>query len=246
MTGAIGVVGGVGPLAAAHFYQRLLQLSGADRDEEYPAVILVAERVPSRIAHLSGTGPSPLPVLMKVARRLVAAGAESIVIPSATTHAYRGEIAAAGGVPVFNLLEETGRRLGERKYRNPLVLATESTVGLGLFEPYLKNGIRARYPSVSEQHEVNGFIEAVKRGADPEAGRRKLALWINEKAPHYGADSVVLGCTELPLINPGGSLRLPTVDTTDVLAEAVLRRTAAPQGDEAASTSLPILVRKSF
>ncbi|MFF8618461.1 aspartate/glutamate racemase family protein [Streptomyces sp. NPDC015350] len=246
MTGAIGVVGGVGPLAAAHFYQRLLQLSGADRDEEYPTVILVAERVPSRIAHLAGTGPSPLPVLVEVARRLVAAGAESIVIPSATTHAYREEIAAAGGVPVFNLLKETGRRLRERQYRSPLVLATESTIRLGLFEPYLKNGIRARYPSASEQREVNGFIEAVKRGADPEVCRRRFAQWINEIAPHSGADSVVLGCTELPLINPGGSLRLPTVDTTDVLAEAVLRRTTAPEGGEAAPASPPILVREAF
>ncbi|MGK5529724.1 aspartate/glutamate racemase family protein [Streptomyces sp. URMC 129] len=228
MTGAIGVVGGVGPLAAAHFYQRLLQLSGADRDEDYPTVILIAERVPSRIAHLAGTGPSPLPVLVEVARRLVAAGAESIVIPSATTHAYREEIAAAaGGVPVFNLLEETGRRLRERQYRHPLILATESTVGLGLFKPHLEDGIRARYPSVSEQHEVNGFIEAVKSGADPAVCRQKFAQWINDIAPRSGVDSVVLGCTELPVINPGGSLLLPTVDTTDVLAEAVLRETAA-------------------
>lgn len=223
MTGAIGVVGGVGPLAAAHFYQRLLQLSEADRDEDYPTVILIAERVPSRIAHLTGTGPSPLPVLVKVARRLVAAGAESIAIPSATTHAYREEIAAAGGVPVFNLLEETGRRLRERQYRHPLVLATESTVRLGLYEPHLKDGIRARYPAVSEQREVNGFIDAVKRGADLEAYRRRFAQWINEIAPRSGADSVVLGCTELPVINPSDSLLLPSVDTTDVLAEAVLR-----------------------
>ncbi|WP_045694384.1 aspartate/glutamate racemase family protein [Streptomyces rubellomurinus] len=223
MTGAIGVVGGVGPLAAAHFYQRLLQLSGADRDEDYPTVILIADRVPSRIAHLAGRGPSPLPVLVEVARRLVAAGAESIAIPSATTHAYREEIAAAGGVPVFNLLEETGRRLRERQYRHPLVLATESTVRLGLYEPHLEDGIRAHYPSASEQHEVNGFIEAVKRGTDLEVYRRKFAQWINEIAPRSGADSVVLGCTELPVINPSGTSHLPTVDTTDVLAEAVLR-----------------------
>lgn len=245
MTGAIGVVGGVGPLAAAHFYQRLLQLSGAERDEDYPSVVLVAERVPSRIAHLAGTGPSPLPILVEVARRLVAAGAESIVIPSATTHAYREEIVAAGGVPVFNLLEETGRRLRERQYRNPLVLATESTIGLGLFEPYLEDGIRAHYPSASEQCEVNGFIEAVKRGADPEACRRRFAKWINEIAPNSGADSVVLGCTELPLINPGSSLRLPAVDTTDVLAEAVLRRIAETEGGGLA-TSPPILVKEAF
>lgn len=83
-------MGGFGPLAGAHFYRRLIELTDAHSDEQHlPLLLLSDPAVPSRLQHLAGEGPSPLPKLLEMARRLVAAGADLIAIPSATVHAYQ-------------------------------------------------------------------------------------------------------------------------------------------------------------
>ncbi|MFI5783170.1 aspartate/glutamate racemase family protein [Nocardia sp. NPDC051570] len=221
MTRRIGIVGGVGPLAAAHFYQRLLQVSGSYFDEDYPAAILVGEQVPSRIGHLLWGGPSPLPILLDAIRRLERAGADLIVIPSATTHAYYDTLTAAASVPICNLLAETSDTCDRHNYRRVLFLATAATARLRLFEPHLSWKAQALYPDPPVQRAVNDLIERVKRGASVEALRPELDQWIN-RASRPGIDCVVLGCTELSLIAPE-SEEQPVVDITDVLAHAALR-----------------------
>ncbi|WP_018680186.1 aspartate/glutamate racemase family protein [Actinokineospora enzanensis] len=217
----IGIVGGVGPIAAAHFYERLLRLSGASTDETYPAVVLVAERVPSRVAHLVGTGPSPLPTLIDAARRLERAGAGVVAIPSVTTHAYRDDIAAAVRVPVCDLLSDTGAALDRLGFRRPLILATEATACLRLLEPHLTNGTEPEYPDPAGQRVIDGLIDAVKRHSPAESLRADLTEWLVRR---LGAepDCVLLGCTELSVIAPGVDLPVPVLDVADVLARSVL------------------------
>jgi aspartate racemase len=224
----LGIIGGVGPLAAAHFYRRLIQLTPADDDVAHLPVVLASEQVPSRIAHLQGHGPSPVPALLRAARTLVAAGADTLVIPSATTHAYRDEVVAAVDVPVLDLYEELGRRLRESGQRRPVLLATSPTAALRLYEAKLAPGAQAAYPSASAQHEVDALIAGVKSGAPAPALVARLRRLIVDGPWPDDADCVVLACTELPVIGLVDSpLSIPLIDVTDVLAAAVLGRWAA-------------------
>ena len=222
----VGIVGGVGPYAAIHFYERLLRLSGATADEAYPATVMVAEQVPSRIDHLLGAGESPLPVLLGTVRQLERAGADVIAIPSATTHAYRDELAAAVSVPVGDLLLETALTLQRLGYRRPLILATRATATLSLFEPKLPPGPQVRYPDDPAQRRVSDFITRVKRG-EPAAGlRAEFTEWIERNADD--PDCVILGCTELSVIAPDVPVHAPIVDVTDVLARAMIAAIERP------------------
>lgn len=205
-------------MAAAHFHQRLLRLSGASVDHEYPASILVGEQIPSRIAHLLGRGPDPLPALLNAVAMLERAGADFIVVPSATTHAYYTALVSAARVPVCNLLAETSAECERRAYRRVLLLATEATRQLRLFEPYLSG--RVRYPEF--QRAIGCLIEQVKSGGPVEELRRELGHWI-DSYDRDDVDGVVLGCTELSVVAPENT-RLPTVDITEVLAHAALGR----------------------
>ncbi|CCH20564.1 putative aspartate racemase FomE protein [Micromonospora lupini str. Lupac 08] len=225
----LGVVGGVGPLAVAHFYQRLIQLTPAVEDDEHLEVVLVAERVPSRIAYLRGVGPSPVPALLRAAKHLEAAGVDALVIPSATTHAFRDDVARAVAVPVLDLLAEVGAVLAGRGFRRPVFLATAPTARLRLYEPHLQAGTRPLYPSAPAQRRVDALIDGVKRGEPVEALRAGLTELIAAGPWPIGADCVVLACTELPVIAPrGGAGPLPLVDVTEVLAHAVLARRLMP------------------
>lgn len=228
----IGIVGGVGPYASLHFCHEVLRLSGASTDETYPATVLVAEQMPSRIDHLLGRGPSPLPALLRTVEKLERAGADVIAIPSATTHAYLPQLASAVSVPVFDLLAETAAHLARIRCRRPLFLATEATVSLGLFEPFLAAGAAARYPDPARQGETSDFIDRVKGGDSLPELRDKFTHWIQGLGigRDTDPDCVVLACTELSLIAPVSG-RTPVVDVTEVLARAVLANAALMNPD---------------
>jgi aspartate racemase len=222
----IGILGGLGPYASLHFCHEVFRLSGATTDEAYPAIVLISEQVPSRRAHLLGRGASPLPVLLRMVEQLERAGAEVIAIPSATTHAYLPELAQAVSVPVCDLLAETAAALERNRCRRPLFLATEMTVGLGLFEPYLPAGTVARHLDPEHQRDINDFITQVKRGDPVPKLQEKFTHWVErlEIGRDGDPDCLVLACTELSLIAPPADGRTQVIDVTEVLAEAVLTR----------------------
>lgn len=225
----IGVVGGVGPLAAAYFYERLLRLSGATKDEDYPAVVLAAEQVPSRVDHLLHGGPNPLPALLRAIQQLERAEVDMIAIPSVTTHAYRAALTAATAIPVLDLLAETGTTLVRSGLHRPLILGTSATTTLRLLEPYFPAAIDPHYPDAEAQQTINNFIDLVKRGQPTNPLRAQLTTWINcALRIDQTLDCVVLGCTELSVIAPKPQRELPLVDVTEVLAKAVLATVATP------------------
>src|SRR5579875_1708753 len=92
----LGVLGGMGPLASAHFMARLTLLTPATRDQDHiPAVLWSDPRVPDRNAARLGTGADPLPVLLRGLAGLRAAGAGAIAIPCNTAHGWYDGMTAA-------------------------------------------------------------------------------------------------------------------------------------------------------
>lgn len=216
----IGIVGGVGPLAAAHFYRRVIELSPASRDEDHIPVVLVSEAVPSRIAHLQGLGRSPAPVLQRAVRTLDAARVDAIAVPSATTHAYLADMRQVTELPILDLLGETAAVLEASGFSEALVLATRPTARLGLYEQRLRS-VTPRYPDTDGQVVVDELIENVKQGRPLEPLRRRLAgLVAGWSKPET---CVVLGCTELGVIAAPTEGSGAVIDASDVLARAVIR-----------------------
>lgn len=203
------------------------------RDEDHLPVVMVSERIPSRVRHLIHGGPSPLPALRRAARALVLSGADTIAVPSATTHAYRSRLADEVAVPVLDLLARVGEALTGLGCARPVLLATVATRRLGLYEPHLPEPMKARYPTDQGQRQVDGIIDAVKRGEPLEALREHLSHLLCERPWPGDADCVVLGCTELSVVAPAMAC-LPLLDVTDVLARTVVTQwePVAPRGGE--------------
>ena len=220
----IGIVGGVGPLAAAHFYQRVIELSPAARDEDHVPVVLVSEAVPSRIAHLQGVGRSPVPALQRAVRTLDAAQVDAIAVPSATTHAYLSDMQEVTELPIFDLLGETANALEATGFGKALVLATQPTAQLGLYEQRLRT-VEPSYPDAAGQATVDELIEQVKQGQPLEPLRQRLAGLVADWAQPESC--IVLGCTELGVIAPTGEPSGTVIDASDVLARTVVRAAGA-------------------
>lgn len=232
----IGIMSGLGPLAGAHFLRRIIELTPAQGDDEHLPVVLVSEpRIPSRLRHLEGLGESPVAALQQVANRLVLAGAEAIAIPSSTAHIYVEDIAASVPVPVVNMIGEVVNRIVEQGCRSIALLATTPTRTFGVYDPALTAaGVRTAYPDEESQREVMEIIGLVKGHRVELAKLGERLSSISDRTWARMADGLLLACTETPIIFPKelwsarhSTAGRPLFDATDILAEAVIRWSAA-------------------
>jgi aspartate racemase len=221
----VGVLGGMGPLATADFYTKLVMLTPATRDREHLHVIIESNpEIPDRTAAVLGEGPDPTPELVATAQRLVQAGAGIIAIPCNSAHIFLEAIRGSISVPVLDMMEEVARAAQELRPvpRTIGLLATTGTLRARLYQAALTNrGIATVEPAGPGQDTVMAVIYAVKAGNLGGPIQAALGAAIADLA-RQGAEAIVLACTELPLIAPAEA-PVPLLDATTILARAVLR-----------------------
>jgi aspartate racemase len=224
----LGVLGGMGPLASAHFMLRLTLLTPAERDQDHiPTVLWSDPRVPDRIAGQRGTGPDPLPWLLRGIRGLRQAGCGAIVIPCNTAHGWFEPMAEAAGVPILHIVEAAATDLLRIGITGGTIglIGTVPTLAMRLYQDRLGDrGWACLEPDIEQMERlVLPAIALVKVNRLAEA-YAPLVEVVNSLASR-GASAVVLGCTEVPLgiqAGPSSALRVPVVDTIDALARAAI------------------------
>ncbi|HET7037665.1 MAG TPA: amino acid racemase, partial [Thermomicrobiaceae bacterium] len=108
----IGILGGMGPLATADLYRKIIEVTPARTDQEHLHVIIDADpSIPERTTALLHGGEDPTPKLIAGARRLAAAGVDFIIVPCNTAHAFLPRVEAAVDVPFISMIEETARHV---------------------------------------------------------------------------------------------------------------------------------------
>jgi aspartate racemase len=174
-----------------------------------------------------------------MARGLIAQGAEVLVMPCNTAHAFAEAIvAAAGDVPFLDLIETTVAATRARlpSARAVGLLATDGTLDGRIYhDAYAAAGLEALAPTVDDQRRVMAAIYAVKRGragAEDAAALRDVAA----RLAAAGAEAVVAACTEVPLLLHDGDVvvagrSVPIIASTDELvARTVTVATAGGRG----------------
>jgi len=159
------------------------------------------------------------------AQRLVRAGAEVLVMPCNSAHAFLDAIRGAVPVPVLDIMEEVAFAAAALRPAPKAagLLATAGTVRQRLYHVALgRRGIAVLAPEPNEQRGVSEAIDAVKRG-DVGPGVRARARAMAEALVRAGADAIVLGCTEFPLVLTSEDVAVPVLDSTEILARAALR-----------------------
>lgn len=233
-TKAVGILGGMGPLAGHVFHGWLLEATKATRDQDHLHVVLDADpAVPDRTAYLLGVGEDPKPRIVTSAIRLAAAGAELLVMPCNTANALMGDIASHIDVPFVDWIETTVDAAINRGAKRVGVLATTGTIRTGIYQRALGGrGIETLVPNPAGQARVMDTIYGLagaKRGAVAPRRKREL-LQVTDDLRGRGADLVVLGCTELPLVLPASSRRwpVPALDPARAVATETVKRAGAP------------------
>ncbi|MBR2353250.1 MAG: aspartate/glutamate racemase family protein [Clostridia bacterium] len=220
----LGILGGLGPMSGIRFCEMLTDHTLAATDQEHINFLLSSRAdTPDRTAFILGKSKeNPSPVMQTEVKRLIAAGADRIVIPCNTAHYFYREIAKVSSVPVLNIIDRTADFCAFCGMRRIGVLATEGTAASGAYRSILESrGMEYLSPTKEEQATVTHIIYGeIKSGMPPHIDR---LLAVADSLFAKGADTVILGCTELSLLKP----MLPTdrsfTDSLEVLAACAIR-----------------------
>ena len=229
----VGILGGMGPAATADLYTKIIAATPASRDQDHIHIVIWADpTVPDRSDALLHGGEDPTPWLLHGATQLVAMGASFIAVPCNTAHAFFPSLAPAITVPFLHMMDEvaTAVELTHPSIERVGLLATTGTIASGLYQEWFaKHHIEVVVPNDGLQERVvMGAIHRVKAG---EMGQETTEM-LSEAAVYlveHGAEALIAGCTELPLVFRDGDASVPIIDPTRVLAEAVVRRACASQ-----------------
>ena len=226
MKKSIGILGGMGPLATADLFRKLVLLTDAAQDNDHIRVYIDDNAsIPDRSAAILSGGADPMPAMTESLRKLEACGADCIIMPCNTAHYFLPRLQALTEVPFLSMLEATAKACAARfPGRTAAVLATKGTLSAGLYQAALEQeDIPFLLPNEAERDALMRVIyDGVKAGKGPEAYRADL-LSVTGALAARGTDYFILGCTELPLAAQAVSLPWPAVDPTAELAKAAIR-----------------------
>jgi len=221
----IGILGGMGPEATADLYLRIIRATPAKRDQDHPRVIIYSNsKVPDRTAAILGTGPSPMPELIRAGKRLEESGADFIIIPCNTAHYFIDQLQKELRVPILHMIRLSAAEARESypKAKKAGLLATDGTVKSGLYKAaFAEVGIETIEPMPEGQADVmKAIYQCIKAGNLIDGGL--LLRGVANDLIASGADMIICGCTEVSLVLKQGDLSVPVLDPLQVLAEVAV------------------------
>jgi len=223
----IGILGGMGPEATIDLFYKIIKFTPAEKDQEHLRIIIDNNpKIPDRTAAILGKGEDPLPALQETAQNLEKAGADFIVIPCNTAHYFLSSIQESVNIPVLNMIEETAK---ETKKRIPRIKKVGLLASIGAYKSeiyhqhFKKFNIEVISPQEKDKEEIMKVIYTIKAG-DLSKGVKKNILKITQKLIDKGAEAIIAGCTEIPLILKEGDISVPLIDPTQILAKAAVQK----------------------
>jgi len=220
----LGIIGGMGPMASAYFLQLLTTMTEASSDQEHiHAVLDSCTQIPDRTSFILGqSSEDPFPHIVESGQRLIDAGCDVIAMTCNTSHYFFDRIEQSLSVPMINLIRESANYLKERGINKAGLMATDGTVSSGLYQKeFAAAGIEVVVPSAEYQKAVMHIIyDNVKAGTEPEL---PLFYDIARSMVGDGAQVIVLGCTELPLVKRDAASPASFIDPMEVMAMRAIR-----------------------
>lgn len=224
MKKTIGIIGGMGPLATCDLFRKIIDVTDAGCDQEHIRVCIDNNtEIPDRTAAILHGGADPVEQMVLSAKGLCAMGADVLIMPCNTAHYFYERVSEAVSIPFLHMIEETAAAIKAKGIRRVGLLATDGTVQSGVYaKAFEKAGISMMVPSAQGQKAVMGLIyEGVK------AGNYRYNLddfyAAMDALLDSGAETLVLGCTELPVAFDMFGIERPHIDPTKVLAAAAVK-----------------------
>lgn len=223
----IGVLGGMGPDATVDLFQKIVAKTSAEKDQDhYKLLIYNNPQIPDRTAAILEDGENPLPALIASAKKLEKGKADFLVMPCNTAHYYYEDLTKNINIEIVNMIEETAKKASEHSenIKKMALMGTRGVMKSKIYHKALKKfDIEVVEPSNKNMDKTMEVIYAIKSGKQDSKRQReltKIAVELLEK----GAEGLILGCTELPLLFDEESFDYPLFISQEILAERAVEK----------------------
>ena len=226
----VGIMGGMGPEAGVDLFSRSTAETHAKCDTDHLHIILDSNpKMPSRQDAILHGGESPVPAMIATAKNLVNAGADFIIIGANTAHYFYDEVAAAVPVPFLHIIheavKETIRLVPDIKKVG--VMATTAAMQAHVYEKSCGQfGLEVVAPDAEIQDLMQSAIFDHDYGFKYNGRTEKCIEAAKQVAEHLmakGAEALIMGCTEIPLILGDTTFSVPLIDPNEIIAKAAVR-----------------------
>ena len=215
----LGILGGLGPMSTAYFYEMITGHTKAECDQDHIDIVISSSATtPDRTGYILGESKdNPAERMICDARKLINFGADVIAIPCNTAHYFYREVQDNISVPIINIIYETVKFCHDRGAEKIGIMATDGTVQTETYQQMAKEfGIECVTPSPENQKRVMDIIYgSVKKGLPVNMEKFRK---VSRELTKAGCDRIILGCTELSLIKRDYDLDSFYVDALEVLA----------------------------
>ena len=221
----IGIIGGLTWHSTLDYYRLLNEEMNARMGGYHAAKIILNSVDFAEIKVLTENQDwNGLTVIMcKAAKAVEAAGASCLMIGANTMHNIADEIQAAINIPVIHIAEATAAEVKNKNLKTVALLGTKYTMQLDFYKKKLADqGISTIIPMGDEIEFINHSIysEFSKGLFLPET--KKKYLFIIDKLVKLGAEGIIFGCTEIPILIKQADCSVPVFDTAHIHSMAAV------------------------
>ncbi|MBA7618062.1 Broad specificity amino-acid racemase YgeA [subsurface metagenome] len=222
----IGLIGGMSWNSSLEYYRLINELVSRKLGGLHSACVVLYSLDFEEIerAQRESRWEDAADILAKAAIALEQAGADFLLICTNTMHKVADAVGKTTGLPILHIVDVTGNAIREQGLSKVGLLGTRFVMAEQFYRDRLKKrfDIEVAVPEEDEQAVVHRIIyDELCRGEIRDSSRQSC-LEIIEKLIERGAEGIILGCTELPLLICSGDVQVPVFDTTRLHAEAAV------------------------
>jgi aspartate racemase len=223
----IGIIGGLGPEATIDYYKEIINaFKNEDGDLNYPEIIIYSVNMSEFLSLMKEKKyDQATTLLLEKIEGLKRAGAEFVVLSANTPHLLFERIKEKCGIPLISIVEAACNESIKRGYKRTRLIGTGFTMEASFFKDvFKKQGIDVLIPDKEDRDLINHrLFTEIELGIFKEDIRQMLIAIIEKMVQKQHIDSLILGCTEFPLILKESSYAgIPMLNTTKVHVDAIV------------------------
>lgn len=223
----LGIIGGMGPLATAKIYTKIILKTKAKSDQEHISIVILNKpEIPDRTKAILEGGKSPVIKLNKCIEELRSLNVQNFIIGCNTAHYFVDQLMIPDDINFINMVDEVLKKIKYLyKHRPIIVLSTKGTISSNIYKSNINaNDLNIIYPSSKIQDVIMEYIYSVKSGKDYLDAIDILDSSLKELHNTYPDCVFLLACTELSMLDEFLSKNYNVIDAVDTLVESVIMK----------------------
>lgn len=222
----IGLIGGLGPESTLDYYKGIISaFAAAGANYHYPEIFIHSLSLASFMRRAeAGQWDRVAEMLLASVQALHRAGAQFAAIAANTPHLAFERVRPRSPLPLISIVETTLERALAMGLQRPGLLGTRLTMSSRLYqECFAPQGMEVAVPPAPDQELIQKRLDTeIELGIFKDSTREELLQIVSRMKRKQGIDSVILGCTELPLLLGQDELGLPFLNTAAIHVAAIV------------------------